>query len=100
LDVDLDDPDFWEKAVGLQAPPEDMDPDMALIIDEGSKRSRRQVQVYDPHSAIIEAERKEQERLELEAQEEQERKDLIKLEKLLRKDAERVSYSVHVNILD
>ena len=36
-------------------------------------------------------ERKEQMQRELEAQEEQERKDLIKLERMLRKDAERVS---------
>ena len=90
-DVDLDDPDFWEKAVGLEAPPEDMDPDMALIITDGSKRSRKQVEVYDPQQAILEMERKEQEQRELEAQEEQERKDLIKLERMLRKDAERVS---------
>jgi len=88
-DVDLDDPDFWEKAVGLQAPPEDMDPDMALIIDDGSKRSRKQVQMFDPYNPT-EEHKKEQERLELEAQEEQERKDLIRLERLLRKDAERV----------
>lgn len=90
-DVDLDDPDFWQKAVGLEAPPEDMDPDMALIINDGSKRSRKQVEVYDPHSAVLEAERMEKERLALELEEEQERKDLIKLERMLRKEAERVS---------
>ena len=64
---------------------------MALIITDGSKRSRRQVEVYDPQQAILEMERKEQMQRELEAQEEQERKDLIKLERMLRKDAERVS---------
>ena len=64
---------------------------MALIITDGSKRSRRQVEVYDPQQAILEMERKEQLQRELEAQEEQERKDLIKLERMLRKDAERVS---------
>lgn len=88
-DVDLDDPDFWAKAVGLQAPPEDMDPNMMLIIDDGSKRARKQVQVFDPHSEMMEAEKKEKEKLELEAQQEQERKDLLRLEKLLRKEAER-----------
>jgi chromodomain-helicase-DNA-binding protein 7 len=93
-DVDLDDPDFWSKAVGLEAPPEDMDPDMALIINDGTKRSRKQVEVYDPHFAILEAERMEKERLAQEAEEEQERKDLIKLERMLRKDAERVSSTV------
>ena len=64
---------------------------MALIITDGSKRSRKQVEVYDPQQAILEMERKEQLQRELEAQEEQERKDLIKLERMLRKDAERVS---------
>lgn len=64
---------------------------MALIITDGSKRSRKQVEVYDPQQAILEMERKEQMQRELEAQEEQERKDLIKLERMLRKDAERVS---------
>eukprot|EP00804_Cyclotella_cryptica_P019561 CCRYP_014309-RB/>CCRYP_014309-RB protein AED:0.05 eAED:0.05 QI:460/0.93/0.87/1/0.73/0.5/16/4750/1370 len=88
-DVDLDDPDFWAKAVGLQAPPEDMDPNMMLIIDDGSKRARKQVQVFDPHSEMMEAERKEKEKLEQEAQKEQERKDLLRLEKILRKEAER-----------
>lgn len=77
-DVDLDDPDFWSKAVGLEAPPEDMDPDMALIMDAGSKRSRKQVQVFDPQSdvnALLE-------------EEEQHERDLRRLEKLLRREAE------------
>lgn len=83
-DVDLDDPDFWAKAVGLEAPPEDMDPDMKLIIDDGSKRARRQVQTYDPYSDFLDAEKMEEEAKKREEEEAQERRDLARLEKMLR----------------
>jgi hypothetical protein len=69
-DVDLDDPDFWAKAVGLEAPPEDMDPDMKLIID--------------PYSDFLDAEKMEEEAKKREEEEAQERRDLARLEKMLR----------------
>ena len=89
-DVDLDDPDFWSKAVGLEAPPEEQDATLALIIGDGSKRARRQVQAYD-FGAEAEAE-EERERLEMEEamkQEEKEEKERKKLEKFLMKMAEK-----------
>ena len=60
-EVDLDDPDFWQKAVGLEAPPAD-----GNLVTEGitieSKRSRKQVQVYDPFSEFATHDRKKQEK--------------------------------------
>merc|ERR1711966_650211 len=67
-DVDLDDPDFWSKAVGLDAPPEELDPTMALIIGDGSKRARKQVQAFDPFREDVEAEEKRLEMLALKKQ--------------------------------
>ena len=49
-DVDLDDPDFWSKAVGLQV----QDDDDSILINE--KRSRKQVQVFDPYATFVEEE--------------------------------------------
>jgi chromodomain-helicase-DNA-binding protein 6 len=60
-DVDLDDPDFWSKAVGLEAPVE-MSEEVAAMIDDGVKRSRKQVQVYDPYADTAEAEKMRRER--------------------------------------
>jgi len=88
-DVDLDDPDFWSKAVGLEAPPEEVDPNMALIIDDGSKRHRKQVQAFDPLREDAEAEQRRLEAIALKKQEEKEEKEQKKLEKFLRKEAER-----------
>eukprot|EP00903_Cladosiphon_okamuranus_P007802 g7551.t1 len=46
--VDLDDPDFWKKAIGLveQAVPEEGKDDEALL----GQRNRKQTKVFDPHS--------------------------------------------------
>ena len=88
-DVDLDDPEFWSKAVGLEAPPEEMDPTLALIIGDGSKRNRKQVQAFDPQAEDIEAERRRLEEIALQKAEEEEEKEIAKLEKFLRKQAER-----------
>eukprot|EP00571_Detonula_confervacea_P013933 CAMPEP_0172304572 /NCGR_PEP_ID=MMETSP1058-20130122/5968_1 /TAXON_ID=83371 /ORGANISM="Detonula confervacea, Strain CCMP 353" /LENGTH=2415 /DNA_ID=CAMNT_0013015859 /DNA_START=210 /DNA_END=7457 /DNA_ORIENTATION=+ len=88
-DVDLDDPDFWSKAVGLEAPPEELDPTMALIIGDGSKRARKQVQAYDPLKDEAEAELRRLEMIAEEKQEEKEEKERKKLEKFLRKEEER-----------
>lgn len=88
-DVDLDDPEFWSKAVGLEAPPEEMDPTLALIIGDGSKRNRKQVQAFDPQAEDIEAERRRLEEIAQAKAEEEEEKEIAKLEKFLRKQAER-----------
>lgn len=72
-DVDLDDPNFWEKAVGLQAPPDPADDELAQLMTDG-KRHRKQVQQYDPYAVDKEAEMKKQEKLaELEREEEEEK---------------------------
>jgi chromodomain-helicase-DNA-binding protein 7 len=60
-DVDLDDPDFWSKAVGLEAPTETSE-EVAAMLDDGVKRSRKQVQVYDPYADTAEAEKMKKER--------------------------------------
>ena len=47
-DVDLDNPDFWEKSVGLEAPYESIGEDEMKVIFEN--RSRNQVKVYYPYT--------------------------------------------------
>lgn len=71
--TDLDDPDFWEKAVGLQAPPDPEFDELAQLMTDG-KRHRKQVQQYDPYADDKAAEQKKQERIaEIEREEEEER---------------------------
>ena len=71
-DVDLDDPNFWEKAVGLQPPPDPESDKLAQLMTDG-KRHRKQVQQYDPYAVDKETELKKQEKLaELEREEEEE----------------------------
>lgn len=83
-DVDLDDPDFWSKAVGLEAPPEEMDEDLALIITDGSKRERKKVAAFDfGAEQEAEEERKRLEKIERMKQEELDEKERQKLEKWL-----------------
>ena len=83
-DVDLDDPDFWSKAVGLEAPPEEMDEDLALIITDGSKRERKKVAAFDfGAEQEAEEERKRLEKIERKKQEELDEKERQKLEKWL-----------------
>lgn len=81
-DVDLDDPDFWKKAVGLQEPEASaVDDGTALLIGSDKKRNRKQVQVYDPYAAYAEAEmKKEEQKLKKEKNEKQE-KERMKQEK-------------------
>ena len=50
--VDLDDTDFWEKSVGLEAPHESIGEDGMKIIFE--KRRRKQVRVYDIYAELDE----------------------------------------------
>lgn len=57
-DVDLDDPDFWSKAVGLDVPPEGIPEEVAHMLDDGVKRSRKQVQVYDPYADTVESDQR------------------------------------------
>jgi chromodomain-helicase-DNA-binding protein 7 len=83
-DVDLDDPDFWAKAIGLDKP-EETPEDVAQMIDDGVKRSRRQVQVYDPYAELAEAEQKKKDKIAQRVKEEKEEKERLRLEKKLRK---------------
>jgi len=83
-DVDLDDPDFWEKAVGLDAPVETPE-EIAQMLDDGVKRSRKQVQQYDPYADMHEAEQKKKDKIAQKIKEEKEEKERARLEKKLKK---------------
>jgi hypothetical protein len=74
-DVDLDDPDFWSKAVGLDAPPDEIPDDIAAMIDDGVKRSRKQVEQYDPYAESSTAEQIKKEQQELERMLEEEERE-------------------------
>ena len=51
-DVDLDDPEFWENTVGLEAPHESLgEYGMKVLFD---KISNKQVKVYDPYAEFAE----------------------------------------------
>merc|ERR1712127_634369 len=90
-DIDLDDPDFWKKAVGFEAPPEGSGTDQKLFADniEGKKRSRKQVQVFDPYAAFAEAEQRKQDKMIAKAKEEKEEKERLRKEKKLKKQKEK-----------
>ena len=78
-DIDLDDPDFWEKAVGLNAPIENgLDENLMLF---GEKRSRKQVQQFDPYASFHEAEQKKKDKIAIKVQQEKEEKKRLKEEK-------------------
>ncbi len=64
-DVDLDDPDFWSKAVGLDKPTETPE-EISHMIDDGVKRSRKQVEQFDPYADMREEERIRQEQIDKE----------------------------------
>jgi len=83
-DVDLDDPDFWKKAVGLDAP-EEITEEEAAMLHAGVKRSRKQVQVFDPYSEFAEAEQRKQDKIESKIKEEKQEKERLRLEKKQRK---------------
>ena len=51
-DVDLDDPDFWEKTFGVEAPHDSIGEDGIKVIFE--KISRKQVKLYDPYADFSE----------------------------------------------
>jgi hypothetical protein len=87
-DVDLDDPDFWSKSIGLEAP-EETPEEIAAMLDDGVKRSRKQVDVYDPHAEAAKAEQRKKDKLALEKMLEKEEKERLRVEKKLKKDAEK-----------
>lgn len=85
-DVDLDDPDFWSKAVGLDVPIDATEEELQML-DDGVKRSRKQVQVYDPYAETAEAERVKKEKAAMEKMLEKEEKERARLEKKKKKEA-------------
>jgi hypothetical protein len=87
-DVDLDDPDFWEKAVGLNVPVE-TPVEIAAMIDDGVKRSRKQVQQFDPYAAFAEVEQKKKSKVEQRLKEEKEEKERLRVLKKAKKLEER-----------
>lgn len=62
---------------------------MALIIDDGSKRNRKQVQAFDPLRDEAEAEQRRLDMIALKKEEEREEKERRRLEKFLKKEEER-----------
>ena len=50
-DVYLDDPEFWEKSVQLEAPHESTSEDLMKVLFE--KRSRKQVNFYAPYAVFL-----------------------------------------------
>ena len=89
-DIDLDDPDFWKKAVGLDAPPEN-EVESGILGDgvEGKKRHRKQVQVFDPYAAFAEAEQRKQDKIFAKAKEEKEERERLRKAKKLKKQQEK-----------
>ena len=87
-DVDLDDPDFWKKTAGLEAPVETPE-DVAQMLDDGVKRSRKQVQQFNPFEDYLRNEQvKEDKRLQ-KVKEEKEEKERLRLEKRMKKLTEK-----------
>ncbi len=87
-DVDLDDPDFWTKAVGLARPVETPE-EISRMLDDGVKRSRKQVEQFDPYAEFTEIEQRKQAKIAMKIQAEKEEKDRLKGgKKKKRKDLE------------
>lgn len=84
-DVDLDDPDFWAKAVGLDAPVETPE-EIAQMLDDGVKRSRKQVEQFNPYAEFNEKEQAKIDRMALQEFEEQEEQKRLRSEKKARKE--------------
>jgi hypothetical protein len=84
-DVDLDDPDFWSKAIGLEVPPEEPPEEIAAMLDDGVKRNRKQVQVYDPYADQKMADQLKKDKLALERMLEKEEKERLAMEKKMKK---------------
>ncbi len=86
-DIDLDDPNFWSKAIGFQAPEETLDEN---IIMTGEKRSRKQVQVFDPYASYFEDEQKKKDKIAQKLQQEKDEKKKIREEEKLKREEERL----------
>lgn len=85
-DIDLDDPDFWSKAVGLDAPEETPNENILL---EGEKRNRKQVQVFDPYASYVEEEQKKLDKIAQKVQEDKEEKKRMKEKKKIQREEEK-----------
>ena len=83
-DIDLDDPDFWSKAVGLDAPEETLNENILF-----EKRNRKQVQVFDPYAEYVEEEEKKKEKEAQKMQQEKEEKKRLREEKKIKKEEEK-----------
>lgn len=79
-DVDLDDPDFWKKTAGLEAPVETPE-DVAQMLDDGVKRSRKQVEQFNPFEDYLKIEQAKEDKRLQKLKEEKEEKERIRLEK-------------------
>jgi len=86
-DIDLDDPDFWKKAVGFEAPIEGKEDGGDSL--QGKKRSRKQVQVFDPYAAFAEAEQRKQDKIIAKAKEEKEERERLRKANKLKKQEEK-----------
>ena len=86
-DIDLDDPDFWEKAIGLDASI-DSHFDENLQLGDG-KRNRKQVQQFDPYTAFHEAEQKKKDRIAQKLKDEKEEKQRVRSKERKRKAEEK-----------
>ena len=83
-DVDLDDPDFWKKSIGLDAPVETSE-EIEKMIDDGIKRTRKQVITYDPFAAFTEAEQKKKDKVNAKIKEEKEERERERLVRRMKK---------------
>jgi len=85
-DIDLDDPDFWAKAVGLEKEEEVLHENILLA---GEKRSRKQVQVFDPYAEYVEEEQKKKEKEAQKLLQEKEERKRMKEEKKIKREEEK-----------
>ena len=83
-DVDLDDPDFWQKSIGLDAPVETSE-EIENMIDDGIKRTRKQVITYDPFAAFTEAEQKKKDKVNAKIKEEKEERERERIVRRMKK---------------
>lgn len=83
-DVDLDDPDFWKKSIGLDAPVETSE-EIENMIDDGVKRTRKQVITYDPFAAFTAAEQRKKDKVEAKIKEEKDERERERLARRKRK---------------
>ncbi len=85
-DIDLDDPDFWSKAVGLETQEESLHENILLV---GEKRNRKQVQVFDPYADYVEEEQKKKDKVAQKLQQEKEERKRMKEEKKIKREEEK-----------